>query len=154
VTEPADVLRHLAEQERARILSMEAGAELNALVAEKIFSLTPCDGWVPMNFGSAGGPALARRCDHAPDTCYSTRTLGSIRGRIGGAPPYSTDPGAAWLVVEALPGCCTKIIRENVAGVRYDVTINLDESHTRTFHAMAGTMPLAVCRCALLAARP
>jgi hypothetical protein len=143
MTEPADVLSHLAEQERARILAMEAGTELDVLIAEQVVGWERIEGEPPVR-----------------TYWLSTRRHADGRRIAAGSwqiPRYSTNPGASWLVVEALPGCCTKITRENVAGVRYDVTINLDESHTRTFHAMAGTMPLAVCRCALLAsleARP
>lgn len=137
MTEPADVLSHLAEQERARILAMEAGTELDVLIAEQVMGWERIEGEPPVR-----------------TYWLSTRRHDDGRRIAAGAlqiPRYSTNPGASWSVVEALPGCCTKITRENVAGVRYDVTINLDESHTRTFHAMAGTMPLAVARAALLA---
>jgi hypothetical protein len=152
-------LAHDAEQRRARILAMEAGAELDALEEQRraILEMPPGD---QLNALVAEQVMGWERIEGEPPVrtyWLSTRRHDDGRRIAAGVwqiPRYSTNPGASWSVVEALPGCCTKITRENVAGVRYDVTINLDESHTRTFHARAGTMPLAVCRCALLAALP
>jgi hypothetical protein len=149
MTEPADVLSHLAEQERARILSLMPGPELNVEVGRVIFGIKrfySYDGkpWEP---GATDWPQFI-----PSGKPWRTHSIDAVA-----LPRFSEEAGAAWSVVEALPGCCTKITRENVAGVRYDVTINLDESHTRTFHARAGTMPLAVARAALIAtleARP
>lgn len=50
--------------------------QLDRTCAHEVKGLTPCDGWTPINFGSAGGPALQKTCDHAPGTCYPTAVTG------------------------------------------------------------------------------
>jgi hypothetical protein len=62
--------------------------------------LIPCDQWTKMNFGSAGGPALLKNCDH--ENCYSTLEIGSIHGTIGGCPRYSSKINSAWEVVRRM----------------------------------------------------
>lgn len=76
---------------------MDAGAELDALVAEKVMGIVPCGDWEPINFGSGGGPAVMKRCGHPRGTCYSTVVYGG-----GGCPRYSTEIRYAWEVVEKL----------------------------------------------------
>jgi hypothetical protein len=83
----------------------EAGRELDALIAERVMGIVPCDKWRKTNLGSAGGPALMKDdgdCPHERDKCYSVITTASIYGVIGGPRKYSTDIKAAWKVVERL----------------------------------------------------
>jgi hypothetical protein len=78
----------------------QSNRELDVLVAEKVMGLIPCDQWTEMNFGSAGGPALLKNCDH--ENCYSTLEIGSIHGTIGGCPHYSSKIHSAWEVVRRM----------------------------------------------------
>lgn len=92
---------------------MEAGRELDELIAQKVMGMVPCDQWETFNFGSAGGPALAKRCDHPSDTCYPTTVLSSVAGPVGGCPAFSRDVEAAWRVWGRLRSsgrwCCLDI---------------------------------------------
>ena len=86
-------------------LSTLTDHELDALIAEMIMGVAPCDGWDDVNFGSAGGPALLKsdRCQHAPDTCYSTRIITTGFGQtIGGPPQYSANRNVTALVLEKI----------------------------------------------------
>ena len=74
--------------------------ELDRACAHEVNGLVPCDRWKPINFGSAGGPALQKMCDHAPNTCYSSVETGSMLGRIGGVPPYASKLHAAFVLLE------------------------------------------------------
>jgi len=62
----------------------------------------PCDGWVKMNFGAAGGPALRKECAHEDGKCYPTATIGGVHGSYDGVPPYATKIEAAMQVVEKM----------------------------------------------------
>lgn len=128
----------------------EAGAALDAEIARRVFNLVSCDGWERFNLGSAGGPALRKRCDHENGACYPSFSIGSIQGRIGGCPRYSTDVAAAWLVQEHLwerHGLAIRIERDPLESQPFCVTFEDGEG----FDAWerADTMPLAVCRAAL-----
>lgn len=69
---------------------------MDRAVAEAL-GLIACDDWEPINFGSAGGPALIKKCSH--DECYPAQMLGSVMGPVGGCPRYSTDLGIAMIHV-------------------------------------------------------
>lgn len=75
-------------------VATEAGRELDALVAEKVFGATTIpDAW--------GSPMR-------PGTCWTSDPTGHYTGRavVTGVPIpyYSTDIAAAWTVVEKMPG--------------------------------------------------
>jgi hypothetical protein len=70
---------------------MKPGYELDKLIAEKIFNMVECDGWTPVNYGSAGGFMLQKDCDHEANTCWPKQTAPHIHGQVGGCPRYSTD---------------------------------------------------------------
>lgn len=82
-------------------------AALDAQVAERLFGMVPCDGWVYFNLGSAGGPAYERKCDHERDKCWNTKVeprggLLSVFNAFGGLPTYSSTPGGERAVRDAL----------------------------------------------------
>lgn len=74
---------------------LTAGPELDRAVAEQVMGQVPCDAWEPINFGSAGGPAVLKRCAHPEGTCWSTLVYGG-----GGVPRYSTEIRESWRIVE------------------------------------------------------
>ena len=75
---------------------------IDAEVADKIMRLVPCDEWVQMNFGSAGGPAMRKDCAHGDKECYPTATIGGAFGSYYGCPAYSTNIKFAMEVVDRL----------------------------------------------------
>jgi hypothetical protein len=110
---------------------MEAGHELDALVAEKVMGYTVLDG------DCAG-------------TCV--RTVNATTSQQIMLPPYSTDIAAAWQVVEKLTppvncqtgtiGECELLISDKYYQVRFE-----GQPH----FTGADTMPLAICLAALKA---
>ena len=65
----------------------------DALVEETVFGRVPCLGWKPFNFGSAGGLALRKDCDHDLDRCYPVieTSAGGYKDGIGGPPRYTAS---------------------------------------------------------------
>jgi hypothetical protein len=131
----------------------EAGPLLDSKIAEMVFGLTPCDGWERVNFGSAGGPALMKRCEHLQGRCYPSQTVGSINGRIGGPPRYSSDYGAAMQVFEALVemtgyGSITADMEDaRGEGFVVSIVVGFDDAIVNS----TGPLPLAICRAAIAA---
>lgn len=118
---------------REQIEKMEAGPEMDALVAERVF------GW-------AGWKRAEGDCLHGipPDA--------TGRDRHGTCVPnYSTHIAAAWIVVDKLARLSFGIDREQCFGVRYDVRCYDDPDMRDKVRATAETAPLAICRAALLA---
>lgn len=140
-------------------LTMEAGRELDALIAEKLFGwkvrwdAMPPEGfdhavevWAPG--WEADKPARYAWCDEWPQTCASL-PAGAVS-----LPTYSTNIAAAWQVVEAF----------RARGPRFWWSLEtagwnvLDAQGVRLFEGSvaiadggANTMPLAICRAALAA---
>ena len=107
---------------------LEAGAELDALVAEKVM------GW--------------RRVDsHDDPTLYIWRTL---RGDV--SPHYwkpSTDMTAAWQVVERI-----ELLKyRTLEYIPRDGGWWIDDNHNHAVQVCAPTAPLAICRAALATVR-
>ena len=66
------------------------GDLLNEWVAKADGYEGSCDAWKKTNFGSAGGPAFVKYdCKHKK--CYPKDTIGSIHGKMGGCPEFSTN---------------------------------------------------------------
>lgn len=130
---------------------MQAGRELDALVAARIFGLVACDRWKDLNFGSSGGPALMKNCAHAEGACYPSMERGSLNGKFGGPARYSTDISAAWLVVLAL--LARGIPSRTTAspnGFSCRFTTPSTGCYGGEHHvASADTTPLAICLAAL-----
>jgi Phage ABA sandwich domain len=116
---------------------------LDTLVAEHVMALVPCDAWEPINLGSAGGPALLKRCS-APHHCYPRHHPMAFSSRIA----------AAWHIVDHLAdqGWETRISRVPGRDSAYEVQI---DKHTGdpadTVTAVAPTAPLALCIASLRA---
>jgi hypothetical protein len=120
-------------------------------VAEKVMGLVPCAEWTPTNFGSAGGPAVTKRCKHPDGACYPTIENPGIFGIAGGCPRYSTKVAAAWEVVEKM------------TSTHYTFALSVFWKNRHPAEAMFGsewgwdvtlsaeTVPLAICRAALAA---
>ena len=115
---------------REEILSMEAGPEMNALVAEKAMGESYPDRFAHPKWWSL-------RYDH-------------IGHEIWVAMPFSENIAAAWEVVE-------KLREENIAilittmGPRHEVMSNTIINQINGPACWAETAPLAICRAALLA---
>lgn len=137
-------------------MTMEAGRELDALIAEKVMDLVPCEAWEYINFGSAGGPALVNaNCIHGQGRrCYPTTEIGggvSLQG-IGGPPHYSTDIAAAWEIVEKFGHYKVNTFPGEIPGQPPTIRVELTRFHPEAFgYADADTVPLAICRAALKA---
>lgn len=129
------------------MIDLKAGPEFDALVAERVMGIVPCDDWEPINLGSGGGPAVMKRCAHENGACYSTVVYGG-----GGCPRYSTEIRYAWEVVEWMRkrglGVKINICGHDCGGKEFSAAIE-DESDGREWRAAADSMPLAICRAAL-----
>ncbi len=117
--------------------------EIDVLVAEKVLERVPCDAWEEISLGSAGGPAMMKKCVKH-DRCYPQNH----------AAAYSTNLAAAWNVVEYLGEKNWDVaIRQIVNGqTYYEVEIdrrtgNPDDKVVA--HAL--TAPLAICLASLRA---
>jgi hypothetical protein len=135
--------------------AVDAGTELDERVAREVMGLQPCPDWEPINFGSAGGPAQIKRCQHVSGTCYAEQTIPSMFGVVGGCPPYSADTPAGWAAMrEVLAEMCLR-------GWRYDITNDrrdgmagaylIKNDDGATVSGVAPTLPEALCRAALAA---
>jgi hypothetical protein len=109
------------------IVQMEAGREMDALVAELVM------GWEKRVFGDG--------------VDYWHLPGGAICELD--APHYSTDIAAAWQVVEKLPFSVYVEVRWD--GKNAEAWF---DSGSQTWEASAPTAPLAICRAALLAVQP
>lgn len=133
---------------REQILKMEAGREMNRLIANKVMGFVPCNVWLYGNLGAAGGAiSMNNGCEHS-GKCYPA----DEKLPFGGPRHYSTDIAAAWEVVEKLDYFSLEKITANNDDksyiVRFVTQINNEMQVTNT---IAPTAPLAICRAALLA---
>jgi hypothetical protein len=126
-----------------RILSTEAGPELDALVAEKVMGLNLVDVTVIDGKGV-----------HTAKGFLGESYVSLADGRTGRSakqcPAYSTDIAHAWTVVEKFIGRGTQRLIINAGGY-YSYSCHYEG--TRGV-AEAPTAPLAICRAALLAVTP
>jgi hypothetical protein len=58
--------------------------EKDARVELMVYGKVPCYGWKDFNWGSAGGPALMKECDHPNDACYPAPDLQAKFSSLGG----------------------------------------------------------------------
>lgn len=125
------------------------GRELDAAIAERVTGLVPCDGWVRMNFGSAGGAALRKECEHENGACYPTVSVSNVQGNYDGVPPYSRKIESAMLVVEKMRergyGWTLKAHDDSW---RVDV-YRLPDNGYDGLQSQASTLPESICRAAL-----
>lgn len=125
---------------KEEILAMEAGPEMNALVAEKVMGWI----WIDGEYGHPTEKGPFNDCE-CPSHSYQKTLL----------PRYSTDIAAAWEVVNKLGRkSINKIAAETGLAtfllVQYpNGTWKANFSGYRT-SVEADTVPLAICRAALL----
>lgn len=131
---------------------LEAGRELDALVAEKVMGDVAWDAVI------AGCSRGGRRCEtmaEAEQYRESLRahyTVGDIVLHDS-VPHYSTDIAAAWLVVRSRPlGVWSWGISQCDDGQSFaEVSLGYRTSYSRAFPVWAPTPELAICRTALAA---
>lgn len=123
MTSPTEALAHALAEQREKILAMVAGPELDKKISLTIFGQLP--------FTWPG---------HSDLSVYNGE---EVTPHITPLPPYSTDPGAAWLVIEVVRAQWGFRI-EDTPEAWITVTIGRQT-------ACAETFPLAACRAALLA---
>jgi hypothetical protein len=116
---------------------------LDILVAEQVMALVPCDAWEPINLGSAGGPALLKRCS-AQHHCYPRHHPMA----------FSTLIAAAWHIVDHLADKGWETMIRRVPGRNPYYAVQIDK-HTGDpadiVTAAAPTAPLALCIASLRA---
>lgn len=113
---------------------MEAGRDMDALVAEKVMGLPVKDGWIFET--SAAGCSV-------PGCFVYHNEQAPVR-----PPAYSNDIAAAWAIIEKMKGVCS--ITKRASG-SYIFRINTYSYKTGLIQAEAPTAPLAICRAALQA---
>lgn len=134
---------------REEILAMPAGRETDALIAEKVMGLKPepsseHEGW----YGD-----LIPIGDHEfidpQGWVYFDKKYG-----LQPVPDYSTNIAAAWKAVEKL-NLSYRIgidkAHDNVFWCWFDLDDPEDYAMEKNYYATGNTVPLAVCRAALLA---
>lgn len=118
---------------------MEAGGELDALVAEKVMGWQ-WQQWAPNPEQPHLAPPGYGR-PH-PDHWWLGRSIFEL------VPHYSTDIADAWLIVEHLHG---RVVIDHWSGNQYKVMIYIPSSGSPSVEASADTAPLALCLAALAA---
>lgn len=133
MTSPSEVLSHLREQKRREIVAMPAGLALDAMIAERVFR---------HHLAPDADPSDPR------DRLYIVRDDGGSQS----IPPYSSDPGAAWTVVQAMrqPGRFQAFYRAVGEIVNEGRSVHLSPEYG-LFKLSAPEMAHAIGRAALLA---
>lgn len=124
---------------------MEAGSELDMLVAEKVM------GYVWRRINSLRS-ILTLPDSHEPVVVKEGKQFTLIGYQKKHLPAYSTDIAAAWTVAERLRNDFTRVeihLVENVACVLLAVGDELSENYPVTTEAV--TAPIAICLAALKA---
>jgi hypothetical protein len=129
------------------IMKLEAGRELDALVAEHVM------GWVWRDTWNNDGTLSATWLRPENVFNYGVRVKAGEVSYLAGLPRYSTDIAAAWQVVGKLQSPPDECFFE----ITMTPTIPHNGGHcwhTRIggFFAHAPTAPLSICRAALLVA--
>ena len=133
---------------RDEILNMQAGRELDALISMHIFGKNP---ELRMDFTTKTSTELciAHYSYSAPVHVFKTQD-----GYFSVLPRYSTDIAAAWQVVEKLRETMYFVSISASADCGASWLCEWTTADTAIDFVRAGTMPLAVCRAALLAVTP
>lgn len=135
-------------------MQMQASRELDALVAEnvlggKLFTATP------EQSANAGGS----RVSHSTWLIMSDRDEGEWGPYVESIPQYSTSIAQAWNIVEIfrrgtyqndMVACCVEMIISDVV-VKDDCFCKIFSPVQPLAEAIGNTMPLAICRAALIA---
>ena len=126
-----------------QVKQIKAGPELNILIAEQVM------GWTLYH------RYLDRPANTQEDYDSAAQYDGwSWRGRKLFAEARKWQPSQniehAWEIIEHLNWLWFEVGRENCNGIRYDVLCYNTPRADPEFHAIAETVPLAICRVALL----
>lgn len=119
---------------------MQAGREMDALIAEKIFGLK-----------------VEWEIEYLGEQIPSSKQLADKYDENGILPLYSTDIAAAWEVVEGVREKFNLLMNVHpyslvAANGGYRVSVN--DLHIELDYTTADTAPLAICRAALKALSP
>lgn len=127
---------------REDIEKLEAGPELDAIIAEKVMGLRPCK--FTMIASIAGGPDYWK-CQHEhPFKCYPIDPNGPRT-------KYSENISAAWQVVEKMSKKGYGIVIEEILPKKVSVYFIKRSGELPGFQGKAEKVELAICRAALLA---
>lgn len=129
---------------------MEAGSELDALVATKVMGLVPCNKWTPGSIGSAGGFCMFSHhdiCGHEMGKCFPS--VPDLDWIGNGPQPYSTNIASAWLVVDRLRSFYSNVNLHGANGWGLSLGIITLDGEDWTAPIPADTAPLAICLAAL-----
>jgi hypothetical protein len=140
---------------RDDILKMEAGREMDALIAENLFGWQYSEKWGQLIPAGQPDEVWSEYRWSEEDRTFARYPDGmlpgvSYRGDKPTIENYSTDMKAAWEVVERMQA------NRNVLSLTYLVDTNQKmvwqaEFRLGSFVAWADTAPLAICRASLLA---
>lgn len=124
-------------------MEISTNTKLDALVAEKVMGMVPCDGWERTNLGSAGGPAMMKNCQQHSN-CYPKDQPMA----------FSTLIAAAWQVVEYLAEKEWEVTVKRLisSDLMYEAMVDKRTGNPEDrFITNAGSAPLAICVAALRA---
>lgn len=123
---------------------LEAGPELDALIADKVMCMVPCENWFVQRYTELGPIWFggAANCGHgALHYCYPK----------GSPAKYSTNMEAAWTVLEKLSADKWRAIHIGNTDSGWNVQIDRSERALDSACDSSPTAPLAICRAALKA---
>lgn len=134
---------------------MKAQEDLDKLVADKVFGMIECDKWEAVSFGSAGGWVLQKCCDHEDGKCYSSYTIDTMHGKIGGVPPFSTNMSWTKKVLDYLEGNAQIIDLDHEGCWQGGVVVaNKWLTNDRNEEWVEGTFEEVICELALMVVDP
>jgi hypothetical protein len=133
---------------RAETMSLTAGRELDAMVAEKVM------GW-QRELGSFAGtqtwhPEVVSLVRPSPSGYRRHPTTGDLT-YFGGIPSYSTDISAAWLIVERMRGLGWLMLLDDCDPFGFRCVWQTTSPDLTDVVGDGATAPLAICRAALAA---
>jgi hypothetical protein len=125
------------------VREMEAGREMDALIAEKVMGAK----WLPI---PPGYEALYH--PRGDGRAWAARYIETHEGGTEDAcPHFSTDIAAAWLVVENMVARCWKLDVQNRFAPTWGCHVHFAAPNYSKVFETADSAPLAICRAALVA---
>lgn len=115
---------------REKVLAMDAGENLDRLIAEKVMN------WYITQGEYSGKEYWNDENDYSP---YSVKDF-----------KPSTDISAAWEVLEKFPIMMIERVEVFVGNVKVNATVYPTVENDKSYTAAASNVPLAICRAALL----
>ncbi len=154
MTSPREEVGDLSSAVRGVGVELDAGRELDALVAEGVMGI-PAEHWAPpcVRYHSTDDAEWDWTRHESSGWCYScSKPISEVPGE---PPRYSTVIAEAWEVVEKLLAgrwMVTVVGDSSEAGVEgYEVNVWTAYPRIRSVDATADTAPLAICKAALAA---